>query len=106
MGFKVGYYVLMEVKQYVTRLDASETLAALLDEVSAITDYQTLRDCLPRRLARLLCCRCVLLYQRVGETLQLAAGSFDDSPGWSPSLLAVAHINPISLDSDMLESLA
>jgi len=97
---------MMEVKQYVTRLSATEALAALLDEVSAITDYRTLRDNLPRRLARLLYCRCVLLYQRSGETLQLAAGSFDDRPGWSPSLLAVAHINPISLDSDMLEAQA
>jgi PAS domain S-box-containing protein len=97
---------MMEVKQYVTHLDATETLAALLDEVSAITDYRTLRDSLPRRLARLLCCRCVLLYQRNGETLQLAAGSFDDSPGWSPSLLAVAHINPINLNSDLLEAQA
>src|ERR1700719_1972603 len=97
---------MMEVKQCVTRFNATETLAALLDEVSAITDYRTLRDNLPRRLARLLYCRCVLLYQRIGETLQLAAGSFDDRPGWSPSLVAVAHINPISLDSDMLESLA
>src|SRR5260370_29278721 len=97
---------MMEVKQYVTRLNATETLAALLDEVSAITDYRTLRDNLPRRLARLLCCPCVLLYQRIGETLQLAAGSYDDKPGWSPSLLAVAHINPIKLDSDMLETQA
>ncbi|MGH2495991.1 MAG: ATP-binding protein, partial [Ktedonobacteraceae bacterium] len=87
-------------------MDATETLAALLDELSAITDYRTLRDSLPRRLARLLCCRCVLLYQRSGETLQFAAGSFDDSPGWSPALLAVAHINPIQLDSDMLEAQA
>lgn len=98
--------MMMEVKQHVTRLNATETLAALLEEVSAITDYRTLRDNLPRRLARLLCCRCVLLYQRTGETLQLAAGSYDDKPGWSPSLLAVAHINPISLESDMLEALA
>src|SRR5713101_6361550 len=97
---------MMEVKQCVAHLDATETLVALLDEVGAITDYRTLRDSLPRRLARLLCCRCVLLYQRIGETLQLAAGSFDDSPGWSPSLLAVAHINPIKLDSDMLETQA
>ncbi len=98
--------MMMEVKQCVTRLNATETLAVLLNEMSAITDYRTLRDNLPRRLARLLCCRCVLLYQRTGETLQLAAGSYDDSPGWSPALLAVAHINPISLDSDMLEAQA
>ncbi len=97
---------MMEVKQHALRLNATETLAALLEEVSAITDYRTLRDNLPRRLARLLCCRCVLLYQRIGETLQLAAGSYDDKPGWSPSLLAVAHINPVSLESDMLEALA
>ena len=98
--------MMMEVKLHVTSLNATETLAALLEEMSAITDYRTLRDNLPRRLARLLCCRCVLLYQRIGETLQLAAGSYDDKPGWSPSLLAVAHINPISLESDMLEALA
>ncbi len=98
--------MMMEVKQHVTRLNATETLAALLAEASAITEYRTLRDTLPRRLARLLCCRCVLLYQRIGETLQLAAGSYDDKPGWSPSLLAVAHINPISLESDTLEARA
>src|ERR1700730_11163094 len=102
----VGVHVMMEVKQQTESLNAAEALAALLDELSAITDYRALRDSLPRRLARLLRCRCVLLYQRIGETLQLASGSFDDRPGWSPSLLAVAHINPISLDSDMLESLA
>jgi len=101
-----GLIVMMEVEQRVKHLDVTETLAALLDEVSAITDYRTLRDSLPRRLARLLFCRCVLLYQRTGETLQLAAGSFDDSPGWSPSLLAVAHINPINLDGDTLEARA
>lgn len=97
---------MMEVKRCVTDLNATETLAALLDEMSAITDYRTMRDSLPRRLARLLGCHCVLLYQRTGETLQLAAGSFDDSPGWSPALLAVAHINPVHLDSDTLEAQA
>ncbi len=97
---------MMEVKQNIARLRPTETLAALLDEVSAITEYRTLRDSLPRRLARLLGCRCVLLYQRTGETLQLAAGSFDENPGWSPSLLAVAHINPIHLDGDTLEARA
>src|ERR1700686_2210635 len=102
----MGDFVMMEVEQQLGRLHAAETLSALLDEVSAITDYRTLRDSLPPRLARLLWCRCVLLYQRIGETLQLAAGSYDDKPGWSPSLLAVAHINPISLESDMLEALA
>src|ERR1700680_1810302 len=102
----MGVFVMMEVEQQLGRLHAAETLAALLDEMSAITDYRTLRDSLPRRLARLLCCRCVLLYQRVGETLQFVAGSYDDSPGWSPSLLAVARINPISLDSDVLEAQA
>ena len=97
---------MMEVKQDVARLDGTEILAALLDEMSAITAYRALRDTLPRRLARLLRCRCVLLYQRVGETLQLAAGSYDDKPGWSPALLAVAHINPIALHSDVLEAQA
>src|SRR6266702_3212288 len=57
-------------------LNASTVLAELLNECSAIMDYRTLRDSLPRRLAHLLRCRCVLLYQRVGQTLQFAAGTF------------------------------
>lgn len=101
-----GIPVMMEVKQDVALLDGTEILATLLDEMSAMTEYRILRDTLPRRLARLLRCRCVLLYQRVGETLQLAAGSYDDSQGWSPALLAVAHINPIALHSDVLEAQA
>ncbi|HEY6542433.1 MAG TPA: ATP-binding protein [Ktedonobacteraceae bacterium] len=101
-----GILVMMEVKQDIACLNGTEILAALLDEMSAITEYRALRDTLPRRLARLLRCRCVLLYQRVGETLQLAAGSYDDRPGWSPALLAVARINPIALHSDVLEAQA
>ena len=95
---------MMGVEQYADRLDAPAILAALLDEFSAITDYRTLRDNLPRRLTSLLKCRCVLLYQRVGETLQFASGSFADQPGWSSTLLAVAHINPIELQSDTPEA--
>lgn len=97
---------MMEVKQDVARLNGTEILASLLDEMSAITGYRALRDTLPRTLARLLRCRCVLLYQRIGETLQLASGSYDDRPGWSPALLSVAHINPIALHSDRLEAQA
>lgn len=100
----VGVPVMMEVEQQTESLHTAEVLAALLDELSAITDYRALRDSLPRRLAHLLHCRCVLLYQRIGETLQLASGSFDDKPGWSASLLAVAHINPIDLHGDTLEA--
>ena len=96
----------MEVKYSTNRLDASTTLAALLDEFSAVTDYRTLRDNLPRRLAGLLRCRCVLCYQRMGETLQFASGSFADQPGWSAALLAVAHINPIELTSEVPEAQA
>ncbi|MBO0791079.1 MAG: hypothetical protein J2P36_09030, partial [Ktedonobacteraceae bacterium] len=82
-------------------INISTVLAALFNEFSAITSYHTLRDNLPGRLAHLLRCRCVLLYQRSGDTLQFAAGSFEDQPGWSSALLAVAHINPISLNSDL-----
>src|SRR5215469_13180923 len=95
----VGGSAKLEVQDSSDYLDTSATLAALLDEFSAVTDYRTLRDNLPRRLAGLLRCRCVLFYQRVGETLQFASGSFADQPGWSAALLAVAHINPIELDS-------
>src|SRR6266516_7416868 len=98
---------MMEVEQQQhIGLNASTVLAELLNERSAITDYRTLRDSLPRRLAHLLQCRCVLLYQRIGETLQFASGTFDDVPGWSVSLLSVAHINPIDLSSDLPEARA
>lgn len=81
-------------------------VTAILEECSAITDYRTLRDTLPRRLVGILRCRSVLLYQRIGETLQFAAGTFDDKPGWSASLLAVAHINPIDIQSELPEAVA
>ena len=51
----------MGVEQYVERLDVPTILAALLDEFSVVTDHRTLRDTLPRRLASLFKCRCVLL---------------------------------------------
>src|SRR5947209_6889260 len=87
-------------------MNASTNLTELLHACNAIMDYRTLRDSLPRRLTHLLQCRCVLLYQRIGETLQFAAGTFDDKPGWSASLLAVAHINPIDLRGNTLEAQA
>src|SRR5712691_11471269 len=99
----------MDVEQLLNEhlgLSAPEVITTLLDEFSAVTDYRTLRDSLPRRLAHLLNCRCVLLYQRIDETLQFAAGTFDDTPGWSSSLLSVAHINPINLNSDLPEATA
>src|SRR4030081_1349738 len=104
----MGVRLMMEVEQIGEhlRLQAPAVLTALLNEFSAVTDYRTLRDSLPRRLAHLLKCRCVLLYQHVGKTLQFVAGSFDDVPGWSASLLAVAHINPIELNADTLEASA
>lgn len=87
-------------------LSAPLLVTAILDECSAITDYRTLRDTLPGRLMNLLNCRSVLLYQRLNETLQLASSTFDDKPGWSASLLAVAHINPIDLNSTLPEATA
>src|ERR1700741_1043851 len=95
---------MMGVEQYADRLDAPPILAALLGEFSAVTDYRALRNNLPRRLTSLLRCRCVLFYQRIGETLQFASGSFANQPGWSARLLTVAHINPIELGSDMPEA--
>ncbi len=96
----------MEVKQHDSALSGVEVVTTLLRECSAVVDYRTLRDSLPRRLTRLLGCRCVLLYQRIGTTLQFAAGTFDDQPGWSATLLAVAHINPIEFDDDLPEARA
>jgi PAS domain S-box-containing protein len=97
---------MMEVEQKLTHLRATDVFAAILQEFSAITDYRTLLNTLPGRMAHLLQCRCMLLYQRTGETLQFAAGTFDDKPGWSVSLLAVAHINPIDLQGNTLEAQA
>ncbi|MEO7019816.1 MAG: ATP-binding protein [Ktedonobacteraceae bacterium] len=94
------------MEQHTDHLDAPAILAALLDEFSAVSDYRTLRDTLPQHLAGLLQCRCVLLYQHMGETLQFASGSFADQPGWSSMLLAVAHINPIDLQGELPEALA
>src|SRR5260370_14356748 len=98
--------VKMEVEPLSKRIHTPEILTALFSEFSAVTDYHPLRDSLPRRLASLLKCRCVLLFLRIGESLELACGLFDDQAGWSSSLLAVAHINPISLTSDMPETAA
>jgi PAS domain S-box-containing protein len=95
-----------EVEQQCKQIRASEVLKALLGRFSAVPDYQTLRDDLPGSLATLLRCRSVLLYQRVDEALHFVAGSFDDEPGWSASLLAIAHINPISLTGDGPEASA
>jgi signal transduction histidine kinase len=84
-------------QQWQQQTQAAEIVRALLNEFGASTEYRVLRDGLPRSLATLLRCRCVLLYQRMGETLQLVAGSFADEPGWSAALLAIAHINPINV---------
>jgi PAS domain S-box-containing protein len=97
---------MMEVEYDLNHLDAPALLAALLDEFSTVTGYRALCDALPRRLTGLLGCRCVLLYQRTGETLQFAAGGFTDQPGWSTELLAVAHLNPIELHSSLPEAQA
>lgn len=96
----------MEVENDAGNLDVSTLLATLLDEFSAVADYRTLRDTLPHQLASLLHCRCVLLYQHMGETLQFASGSFANWPGWSSTLLAVAHINPIEVQGELPEARA
>ncbi len=101
-----GVSMTMEVEQWSEQINLAIVLQALFNDFSAITDYRTLRDNLPRRLAALLKCRCVLLYLRVDNTLQLVSGSFDDVPGWSAALLAVAHVNPIDIHGDEPEACA
>ncbi|GCE03554.1 hypothetical protein KDAU_08830 [Dictyobacter aurantiacus] len=96
----------MDVEHYSDQLHIPAIIKTLLNNFSAVTDYRTLRDSLPRRLSALLRCRCVLLYLLVGETLQLASGSFDDLPGWSAALLAVAHVNPIDVQCNEPEACA
>lgn len=97
-------FAMMGVEWQTKELNASEILAALLDEFSAVTNYRTLRDRLPGRLATLLHCRSILLYQRIGETLQFASGGCEEHPGWSAALLAVAHINPIDVKDETPEA--
>ncbi len=94
---------MVEVQQKREQINVSCIISTLLSEFSAVTDYRTMQDGLPRRLASLLHCRYVLCYQRMGETLQFVAGSSGDNPGWSSALLAVAHINPIDITSDVPE---
>ncbi|HCI81097.1 MAG TPA: hypothetical protein DHW02_15570 [Ktedonobacter sp.] len=98
----VGIMVEMRYEQ----LNMPQLVSKLLAECSAITDYRVLRDSLPRRLAHLLKCRAVLLYQKVEETLQFVAGVYDDKSGWSAALLSVVHINPVPLMSDVVEARA
>ena len=97
---------MLEVRHGDSEIVVAESVATLLTEASAITDYRTLRDSLPKRLAHLLKCRSILFYQKVGETLQFAAGTFDDKHDLPASLLAIAHINPITLNGDEPEALA
>ncbi len=96
----------MEVEFSNEQVDVSEVLTTLLSDCSTVTDYRILRDSLPQRLATILRCRSVLIYLRVDEVLQLIAGSSDDVPGWSSTLLAVAHINPITRQSELPEARA
>lgn len=101
-----GEVVVVVVEADREQLDVSFILSALLDEFSAIEEYQTLRDILPLRLTGLLHCKCVLLYQSIDETLQLISGNLAEQPGWSATLLAVAHINPIDVRGELPEAVA
>jgi PAS domain S-box-containing protein len=98
--------MLVDATHHNVQVSAASIVTTLLSEFSSVTEYRLLQDSLPRRLAGLLKCRCVLFYQRIGNTLQFVAGSFDDTPGWSAALLRFAHINPIDLYSDLPEARA
>src|SRR5436309_2728388 len=85
----------------------SHILTALLHEFSSVKDYRTLRDSIPQRLAIQLNCRYVLLYFQHEETLQLAASAFaEHNDDGSPSLLSLAHLNPLSVHSSVPEACA
>ncbi len=101
-----GVKMLVDAKYRDGEASTASIVTALLTEFSAITEYRVLQDSLPRRLAGLLQCQCVLFYQRIGDTLQFVAGSFGDIPGWSSALLHFAHINPIDLHSKLPEACA
>jgi PAS domain S-box-containing protein len=94
------------INQHYEHFNVSTILTALQQEFSVTADYCTLRDQLPRRLVQLLICHAVLVYLRVNDTLQLVSSSFDDKPDWPSALLAIAHINPISIDSTTSEARA
>lgn len=94
------------IKQEIEHFNVSTVLTALQEEFSTTSDYSTLRDQLPRRLVHLLICRTVLFYLYINDTLQLVSSAFDDKPDWSSALLAIAHINPISVDSSVPEARA
>ncbi len=102
----IGIQMLVDVKHHDEQISAARVLTTILGEFSAITEYRTLQDSLPRRLAGLLKCRCVLFYQRTANTLQFVVGSFEDTTGWSSALLSFAHINPVDLNSDVPEACA
>jgi PAS domain S-box-containing protein len=96
----------MDVRQRSERFSVTGVLTSLLQEFSAVPNFSTLRDNLPARLVQLLACQGALIYLAIDETLQLASATFDDQPGWSASLLAVAHINPILASSQVPEARA
>lgn len=98
--------MLVDVIHHDEQISAVSVLTAILSEFSAITEYRILQKSLPRRLAGLLKCRCVLFYQHVANTLQFVAGSFDNTSGWSSALLSFAHINPVDLKSGLPEACA
>ena len=101
-----GGWLMKDVEQQYKQIHAAEVLKALLDRFSAVPDYRTLRDDLPASLTTMLRCRSVLLYQRVEDALHFVAGTFDEEPGWSASLLTIAHINPILLTDEGPEASA
>ena len=68
----------MEVEPTAELIYISRMLTALVHEFSAVTDYRTLRDSIPQRLALQLKCHCVLLYFQYEETLQLIASYFGE----------------------------
>ncbi len=97
---------LLDVEVLEAHISVAASVSTLVRECSAITDYRILRNTLPKRVAQLLRCRCVLLYQKVGDTLQFAAGTYDEQPGWSAALLSVVHINPVALSGNTPEAQA
>jgi signal transduction histidine kinase len=103
---------MMEVKQTDELISISRVLATLFQECSMITDYRTLRDSIPQRLAVHLKCRYVFLYFQHEETLQLVASSLSeeidqrDGFGWSPALFSFMHANSLSVHSGQPETIA
>src|SRR5215469_9117603 len=95
----------IEVERTEELIYTSRVLTTLLHELSAITDYRTLRDSIPQRLTNQLQCHYVQLYFQHEGMLQPVANSFTDD-GEHTNNSPSPHIAPINTQSNTPEAYA